>query len=357
VDAAGMTLQIALDAMGGDHGPEELVYGAVQAVQESDVGVTLLGDEQRIRAALKDHDWPSAKIHVVHTSQVISMEESPFEAVSRKRDSSIRVAFELHKQGKVDAVVSAGNSGATMAAAIKTLGRLDKISRPGIAGIFPTMKGPVVMMDVGANVDCRPHHLLQFGIMAAAFSSLVFGIAKPRIGLLSIGEEGGKGNALVKKSHELLLNSNLNYIGNVEGRDTFLGDVDVIVCDGFVGNVSLKLSEGLAEAVLAMLREEISKTFKAKLGYLLAHQAFRNFRERVDYAEYGGAPLLGFKGTGIICHGRSNAMAIKNAIRMAGEPVRRIVNARIMQMLQESDLAAMVSQDGLPGMVVAKGPA
>jgi glycerol-3-phosphate acyltransferase PlsX len=340
-----MTVQIALDAMGGDRGPEELVYGAVQAVQETDVGVTLLGDEQRIRAALIDHDWPPEKIQVVHTSQVVTMEDSPFEAVSRKKDSSIRVAFELHKKGKVDAVVSPGNSGATMAAAIKTLGRLRQISRPGIAGVFPTLKGPVVMMDVGANVDCRPQHLFQFGIMAAAFSSVLFGIARPRIGLLSIGEEGSKGNSLVKKAHELFLDSPLNFIGNIEGRDTFQGDVDVIVCDGFVGNVSLKLSEGLAETVITMLREEIAKTFKAKMGYLLAKQAFRNFRQRVDYAEYGGAPLLGFNGTGIICHGRSNAQAIKNAIRVAAELVRNNANDHILQLLAEGSRATPVDQN------------
>ncbi|HIJ79628.1 MAG: phosphate acyltransferase PlsX [Desulfobulbaceae bacterium] len=329
-----MALHIALDAMGGDRGPDELVSGAIQAVCASDIEITLLGDEGLLLNALKGRKYDSSRIHIVHTSQVIEMDESPFDAIRKKKDSSIMRAFALHKEGKVDAVVSAGNSGATMAAAIKFLGRLDSISRPGIAGIFPTLKGPVLMMDVGANVDCRPLHLYQFGVMAAAFSQVLFGHERPRIGLLSIGEEGGKGNVLVKKTHELFQQSNtLNYIGNVEGRDTFQGDVDVIVCDGFVGNVCLKLSEGLAEAVLGMLGEEISKTIKAKLGYLLAKDAFRSFKKRVDYAEYGGAPLLGLNGNGIICHGRSNPTAIKNAIRVAAEMARNKVNDQILQLL------------------------
>ncbi len=330
-------MHIALDAMGGDRGPDELVSGAIQAVEEYGLNVTLLGDEQRIQSALSKHNRHPDQIQIVHTTQVVAMDEQPFDAVRKKKDSSIMRAFALHKEGKVDAVVSAGNSGATMAAAIKYLGRLEKVSRPGIAGIYPTLKGTVVMMDVGANVDCRPQHLFQFGIMASAFSTVLFGIERPRIGLLSIGEEGGKGNVLVKKTHELFQKSSLNYIGNVEGRDTFIGNVDVIVCDGFVGNVCLKLSEGLAEAVLAMLGGEIAKSFKAKIGYLLAKEAFDSLRRKVDYAEYGGAPLLGLNGAGIICHGRSNATAIKNAIKVAAELVRNHVNERILHLLNLSD--------------------
>ncbi|MFA6466057.1 MAG: phosphate acyltransferase PlsX [Desulfurivibrionaceae bacterium] len=328
-----MALHIALDAMGGDRGPEELVSGAVLAARESDLEISLIGDQARLGAILAAQGSPSSRIHLVHASQVVGMDESPFDAIRRKKDSSIMKAFALHKAGSVDAVVSAGNSGATLAGAIKLLGRLKHVSRPGIAGIFPTLKGPVVMMDVGANVDCRPEHLLQFGVMAAAFSQILFGLDRPRVGLLSIGEEGGKGNILVKKSHELFQQSSLNYIGNVEGRDTFQGDVDVMVCDGFVGNVCLKLSEGLAEAVMGMLGEEIAKSFKAKLGYLLARDAFVSFKKRVDYAEYGGAPLLGIRGNAIVCHGRSNAVAIKNAIRVASEMVRNKVNDRILELL------------------------
>jgi phosphate acyltransferase len=340
-------LRIALDAMGGDRGPEEMVAGAVLAVSQKDVAVTLLGDEARIRAAMAPHRLPAeiaSRLEIVATTQVVAMDESPFEAIRRKKDSSIVRAFALHKEGKVDAVVSAGNSGATMAAALKYLGRLNNISRPGIASAFPTMKGPVVMMDVGANVDCRPRHLFEFGVMAAAFSRVLFNIERPRIGLLSIGEEGGKGNVLVKKSHQLFQQSSLNYIGNVEGRETFKGDVDVIVCDGFVGNVCLKLSEGLAEVVIAMLGDEIKKRLSAKIGYLLARDAFAAFQRRVDYAEYGGAPLLGLQGVGVVCHGRSNDVAIMNAIRVAAEMVRNRVNDHIIELLAADGFLVRVAE-------------
>ena len=329
-------LRIALDAMGGDLGPEEMVAGAVLAVEGGEVTVVLLGDEARLHAALEAAQLSSetlSRLEVVPTTQVVGMGESPFEAIRRKKDSSIVRAFALQREGGVDAVVSPGNSGATMAAGLKFLGRLENISRPGIASTFPTMKGPVVMMDVGANVDCRPRHLFEFGVMAAAFSRVLFGIERPRIGLLSIGEEGGKGNILVKKSHQLFQQSSLNYIGNVEGRETFRGDIDVIVCDGFVGNICLKLSEGLAEAVIAMLGDEIKKRLSAKIGYLLAREAFAAFRRRVDYAEYGGAPLLGLQGNGVVCHGRSNAVAIKNAIKVAAEMVLNRVNDHINTLL------------------------
>ncbi|MEW6218627.1 MAG: phosphate acyltransferase PlsX [Thermodesulfobacteriota bacterium] len=325
--------RIALDAMGGDRGPVELVAGAVQAAQLFHLDVVLVGDEPVLRAALEAMSGEGPGLSIVHASQVVAMDEAPIEAVKRKKDSSIVRACELVRRGEADAVVSAGNSGATMAAAVTTFGRLKGVARPGIASIFPTLKDPLVMMDVGANVDCRPQHLFQFGLMAAAFSACALGRERPRVGLLSIGEEGGKGNALVKKAHDLFQKSSLNYVGNVEGRDTFLGDVDVIVCDGFVGNVCLKLSEGLAEALVAMLRLELERTFLAKVGYLLAKRAFKAFRRRVDYAEYGGAPLLGLKGTGIVCHGRSNAKAIMNAIRMAGEGVERHVNEHLLELL------------------------
>ncbi len=331
-------MHVALDTMGSDQGPAELVSGALMALRESTVQITLVGDEQAIYAAL-GNSYPKESINVVATSQVVEMDDSPTLVVRRKKDSSMLRAFELHKKGEVDAVVSAGNSGAVMAAAIKHLGRLKSIQRPAIATVYPTLKGPVVMLDVGANVDCRPKHLYQFGVMATAFSQSMFAIAEPRVGLLSIGAEGSKGNALVKKTYELLEASKLNFIGNVEGGDTFKGDVDVIVCDGFVGNVCLKISEGLAEAVTVMLREEISKTFTAKMGYLLAREAFKNFKKRVDYAEYGGAPLLGLDGTGIICHGRSNSIAIKNAILVADGLAGNKVNDHILALLaQDGDL-------------------
>ncbi len=332
-------MHIALDVMGSDRGADELVSGALQALRESSLKITLVGDEEAISSALAKRRQDPA-ISMLFTTQVVTMGDSPMDAIRKKKDSSMVRAFELLKNKEVDAVVSAGNSGAVMASAIKFLGRLKNISRPAIASVFPTLKGPVVMADVGANVDCRPKHLYQFGVMASSFSKIMFGIPEPRVGLLSIGEEGSKGNSLVKKTHEILAASNLNFIGNIEGRDTFQGDVDVIVCDGFVGNVCLKLSEGLSEAVLLMLRDEIAKTFKAKMGYFLAKEAFGNFKKRVDYAEYGGAPLLGLNGTGIICHGRSNAKAIKNAILVAGELAFNRVNEHILAnlALDEADV-------------------
>ncbi|MCA1765928.1 MAG: phosphate acyltransferase PlsX [Desulfobulbaceae bacterium] len=331
-------MRIALDCMGGDRGPEDLVAGAVQAVSEGDLDVILFGDEKKLAAGLKGHGSArdAGRIEIVPTTEVVGMDESPIEAIRRKRDSSIVVAFERFRSGEVDAVVSAGNSGATMAAAVRSLGRLKKIARPGIASIFPTLKKPVVMMDVGANVDCRPTHLFQFGLMAAAFSEGIIGNDRPRVGVLSIGEEQGKGNSLVRKTDQLFRESTLNYVGNIEASSTFKGDVDVIVCDGFVGNVSLKISEGLAEAMTIMLRDEINNSLLAKLGYLLSRGAFARFKKRIDYAEYGGAPLLGLKGTGIICHGRSSAVAIKNAIFVAAETVHNRVNDRIMELVAES---------------------
>jgi len=330
-----VTLRIALDAMGGERGPEEMVAGAIQAVKESDLNVTLTGDKNLLNRILRKHSEVGSRIQVAHSTQVIAMDESPFEAIRRKKDSSIVKAFDLVKSGNADAAVSAGNSGATMASAIRSLGRLNNVSRPGIASIFPTLKKPLVIMDVGANVDCRPQHIFQFGVMASAFSNNLFGIEKPSIGLLSIGEEGGKGNVLVKSAHELFQKSSLNFLGNVEGRDIFQGNVDVIVCDGFVGNITLKVSEGLAEAIITMLKNEMAKSFMAKVGYRLAKHAFDSFRKRVDYAEYGGAPLLGLNGTCIVCHGRSNAKAIMNAIKVAAEMVRNNVNEHITQLLDE----------------------
>lgn len=324
--------------MAGDHGHEELIAGALLAVEQGDVGVTLVGDESLLRQSL-DTLAPSkaiaARLKIVHSSQVIEMGEHPVDAVRKKKDASVMVAFDLVRRGEADAAVSAGNSGATMAAAIRKLGRLGSVNRPGIASFFPTLKKPVVLMDIGANVDCRPQHLFQFAIMASAFAK-INDVVNPRVGLLTIGEETGKGNSLIKETYPLLEKSTLNFIGNVEGRDVFRGDVDVIVCDGFVGNVCLKVSEGLAEAAMMMLRDEILKSFLAKIGYLLARGAFKAFRKRVDYAEYGGAPLLGVNGVGIVCHGKSSSQAIKNAILEAEKMVKRNVNQDILAILEAS---------------------
>ncbi len=323
--------------MGGDHGPEKLIAGAIQAVQEEDLQVSLVGDEQVIRETLRGLSPDPAlltRLPVVHTSEVIEMGESPVEAIRKKKNASVMVAFDLVRKKKADGAVSAGNSGATMAAAVRKLGRIKSVSRPGIASAFPTLKQPVVMMDVGANVDCRPQHLLQFAIMASAFSQ-IFKIKTPRVGLLSIGEEAGKGNQLVKETHAMLRESSLNFIGNVEGRDIWQGNVDVIVCDGFIGNVCLKVSEGLVEAAGQMIREGIMSSLSAKLGYWFARPVFRRLKKRVDYAEYGGAPLLGINGTGLVCHGKSSSAAIKNALLEATKIVEIKVNEKI-----ESTIAA-----------------
>ena len=328
-------MQIALDAMGGDHGSEELITGALLAAEQEGLNVTLVGDEkclQEILDKLSPSAATAARIKIVHSSQVIGMDEHPVNAIRKKKDSSVMVAFDLVRRGEADAVVSAGNSGATMASGVRKLGRLSGIARPGIASLFPTLKKPVVLMDIGANVDCRAQHLLQFAVMASAFSR-INDITNPKVGLLTIGEETGKGNSLIKETYPLLEKSSLNFIGNVEGRDVFQGEVDVIVCDGFVGNICLKISEGLAEAAMEMLKDEIVKSLPAKVGYLLARPAFKAFKKRVDYAEYGGAPLLGLDGTGIVCHGKSNSQAIKNAIVEASKMIKYKINQDILSSL------------------------
>jgi phosphate acyltransferase len=332
-------VRIALDAMGGDCGPELIIEGALSALRGNrDFEIILLGPSDFLAqqlATLGVAGELAGRLHIEHAPETITMHETPVDAVRRKKNSTIMVGFELVKSGSADAVVSAGNSGATMASAIKKLGRLKGVSRPGIASLFPTLKNPVMIMDLGANVDCRPQHLLQFAIMASSCIRKILQLDRPRVGLLSIGEEAGKGNTLVKEAHELLSASKLNFIGNVEGRDVYQGNVDVIVCDGFVGNVSLKVSEGLADAAMQMLKSEIEKSVRAKLGYLLIRHAFNNFRKRVDYAEYGGAPMLGINGTGIVSHGKSNAVAIKNAIVVAANMVRNKVNESIIRALEE----------------------
>jgi glycerol-3-phosphate acyltransferase PlsX len=332
-------VKIALDAMGGDQGPELLIDGALLALRRNkELSVVLLGPEDLLKERVAQCVASSnvaGRLLIEHAPETVTMEESPVEAIRKKKDSTIMRGFDLVKNGQADAVVSAGHSGATMAAAIRKLGRLEGVSRPGIASLFPTRKAPVMLMDVGANVDCRPQHLFQFAVMASSCCALLQNRENPRVGLLSIGSEPGKGNALIKETHELLKQSNLHFVGNVEGRDVYGGELDVVVCDGFVGNISLKISEGLAEAAMQMLKDEIMKSFQAKIGYLLIRKAFSAFRKRVDYAEYGGAPLLGINGIGIICHGSSSSVAICNAIGEAAKLVENKVNDSIVQSLRQ----------------------
>ncbi|MCL2761148.1 MAG: phosphate acyltransferase PlsX [Desulfuromonadales bacterium] len=329
-------MKIAVDVMGGDNAPQVEVEGAVAAAREHGMSIILVGDQERIKAELAKYDIKGLDISIHHASEVVGMHDSASDAIRKKKDSSIRVAFELVKAGEADAVVSAGNSGATMAAGMYVLKRLDGIDRPAIAQVFPTLVGYAVVLDVGGNVDCKPFHLVQFAIMGAVYAKHIMGIKNPRIGLLSNGEEDSKGNELTRETSQLLKNISFEYSGYVEGRDIFAGTSEVVVCDGFVGNIVLKLSEGLAEAVSSMLREEISSSFICKLGYLLSRAAFQRFKKKVDYAEYGGAPLLGINGVGMICHGGSSVKAIKNAIRFANECAAKGVNQRMAEKLAEN---------------------
>ncbi|HYR91576.1 MAG TPA: phosphate acyltransferase PlsX [Terriglobia bacterium] len=323
-------IKIAVDAMGSESGPDVEVEGAVQAAAQYPVSIVLVGKEDRIHEALRNHDTNGLPIEVVNANDVITMEDSAANAARRKKDSSVHVAARLMRDAGISGMVSAGNTGAVMATAKMILGTLPVVDRPALSTVLPTQKGkPAILLDVGANVDCKPHHLEQFAIMGDIYSRAIFGIRRPRVGLLSIGEEDSKGNELTREAFKSLKRVRINFIGNVEGRDIFKGDVDVIVCDGFTGNVALKLSEGLYEAFASMLKQELQKTISAQIGAILAQNAFRQFRHRLDYSEYGGAPLLGIKGITIVCHGRSNANAIKNAIRVAQEFCKHDVNRAI----------------------------
>jgi glycerol-3-phosphate acyltransferase PlsX len=330
-------MNVAVDAMGGDKAPHVVVQGAIDVANEPGIHVTLVGNKGIIEDLLCSQA-PRDHITVHHCDDVVQMGESPLKAIRQKTDASVRVAFDLVKRGNADAVVSAGNSGATLAAGILTLGRMEGVDRPAIAGIFPGEKGNVVLIDVGANVDCRPTYLFQFGVMANAFASSCLGMENPKIGLLSIGEEGSKGNEQVRLARKLLSKSPLNCVGNVEGRDIFSGDVEIIVCDGFVGNVALKLSEGMAKTVTRLLKTELKDTLSGRAAFLFGHRAFENFRRKLDYEEYGGAPLLGINGVGIVCHGGSSARAIKNAIQLAARYVNNKVLEKMSLQLKNFDM-------------------
>lgn len=322
--------------MGGDNAPAVEVGGSIAASREFGIPVTLVGDRARLEAELARHAWKGLDIDIFHASEVVGMHDSASDAVRKKRNCSVRLAFELVKEGKACAAVSAGNSGATMAAGMFVLKRIKGIERPAIAQIFPTRKGKTLVLDVGGNVDCKPLHLVQFAIMGEVYARYAMGIANPSVGLLSNGEEDSKGNELTRETNAILKQTSLNYAGYVEGRDIFRGTVEVVVCDGFVGNVVLKLSEGLADTAGNMLKDEIVKSWVSKLGYLFVRGAFNRFRKIVDYAEYGGAPLLGINGVGMICHGGSNVKAIKNAIRFAHEYAASGVTEHVSEKLSEN---------------------
>ncbi len=326
---------IALDAMGGDTAPAVTVRGALEAVESFGLEVVLVGDEDRIRQELGSGRKVSG-ISIQHSSEVVAMDEPPASALRRKKDSSIRVAVDMVKSGKADAVVSAGNTGAAMATSFFRLGLVQGVGRPGIATVMPGVEKPFILIDVGATVDCKPVHLLQFAVMGNIYAGTVLGRANPRVGLLSIGEEAGKGNELTKESFKLLEDSRLNFAGNVEGKEIFSGTVDVVVCDGFTGNVVLKTAEGLVESLAQMFRQEIAKSMLGKIGYLFLQAGLPDVKKKLDYSEYGGAPLLGINGICIISHGRSTSKAIRNALRVAADSVEKGLKETIRTGIQEA---------------------
>ncbi len=327
-------MRIALDAMGGDYAPSATVEGAIKAVNSTEgLSIILVGDKKEVQNELTRRKYPHSRISIQHASEVVGMDEAPITALRRKKNSSIRIALDLVKAGKADSAVSAGNSGVVLATALYVIGKLKGVERPAIATVMPTTKGRFVLIDAGANVDCRPAHLLQFAIMGESYAKYILNIKKPRIALLGIGEEDVKGNELTKETFRLLKGLNTNFIGNIEGKDIFQGGADVVVCDGFVGNITLKVSEGLAEATTMMLKEEISRRTSGKIGYFLLKSAFRSFKKKVDYSEYGGAPLLGINRPCIIGHGRSTSRAILNAIKLAEEFHKKKVIDHLSEML------------------------
>jgi phosphate acyltransferase len=327
-------ITIAVDAMGGDHAPRPEIEGAVHAARELGVRILLVGLAAEVKKELAKHSHRGLPIEIVPASEVITMHDSPTQAFRKKKDSSAHVATKFVRNGLADAFVSAGNTGAIMAVARFGLGTLSSVDRPALAAPFPTSRGgTAVLIDVGANVDSKPSHLVQFAVMGEIYYRAIFGTRRPKIALLSIGEEEMKGNELTREAHSRLKSSSLNFTGNVEGREIFSGAVDVIVCDGFIGNVALKISEGVAQHIGTMLKEALQSTISSQVGYVLARKAFKDFRRKIDYSEYGGAPLLGVKGVTVIGHGSSNALAIKNAIRVATELVRGGINDRIEQEL------------------------
>jgi phosphate acyltransferase len=329
-------MKIGLDAMGGDRAPEAPVLGALMAIEQYGYDMVLIGREDVIRAELEKHKYPKGKIEIIDVSQTIEMNEPAALSVRKKRDSSIVVGADLLKRKKFDAFVSAGNTGAVVCAATLSLRLLPGVDRPGIAVIFPTLDRPCLVIDVGANIDPKPLHLLQYGIMGDAYSKHILFKDNPTVGLLNIGEEATKGTDNIKEAHTMLNDSELNFVGNVEPKEIYRGKVDIVVCDGFVGNVFLKVTEGVVEAASQLLKRELKQSSLAtKLGALLTLPAFKKIKMRMDATEYGGAPLMGVDGSVIIAHGISNAKAMKNAIRAAGENIAHKVNTHVVEELRD----------------------
>lgn len=339
--------RIAIDAMGGDFAPAEVVAGALMAQEKLGVEVLLVGDQQQLEACLRDHPSVSSPPEIVSSEGTVEMNEEPLDALKRKPKASINVAMNLLKEERADAVVSAGHSGATMAAALLRVGRLPGIDRPAIGAVLPTLDptSPVLVLDVGANVDCRPKFLEQFAVMGSIYSQYVLGIDAPRVGLLNIGEEASKGDDLAVRTYQMLQeNAQINFAGNAEGRDVLSGHYDVIVCDGFVGNVVLKFAEGVGEIVLHLLKDELSKGWRAKIGTALLKPSLKRFKQRVDHVEHGGGLLLGVAGVCIIGHGSSKAPTICNAIRSARDAIDNGVLERIRSQYEKPHQKAASGQ-------------
>ncbi len=330
-------MRIALDAMGGDHAPEACVKGALQAVREHGLEVVLVGDEAALAPELDEAGEIPPGLHVHHASQVVEMEDHPSTALRRKKDSSLRVACDLVRDGDADALVTAGNSGAALAMGIFVLKRVPGIDRPAIVAVFPTTHGPVALLDAGANVDCKPELLRQFALMGSVFAEVCLDIPEPRVGLLSNGEEEEKGNELTRAAHALISELPLDYRGYVEGREMFAGATDVVVADGFVGNIVLKVAEGVIEQVGAHLRLAARASLPSTVGALLMKGAFRRTRETIEYAEIGGALLMGVQGCVVIAHGRADARALTSAIRLAARVVEDGLDSRLRERLAASD--------------------
>lgn len=330
-------ITIAVDAMGGDQAPRPEVEGSVLAAREYGVRLLLVGRPEAIRAELARYAAPSLPIEIVEASEVITMEDHPAQAFRRKKNSSVHVAARLVQEGQAGAMVSSGNTGAVMTTARFILGTLAGVDRLALAAPLPNAKGGVtVLLDVGANVDSKPEHLVQFAVMGEIYYRAAFGARRPRLGLLSIGEEEMKGNELTREVNNRLKNLPIEFIGNVEGGELFSGKVDVVVCDGFVGNIALKISEGLAMEIFGLLKKALKSSISSQVGYLFSRKAFRGLKKHIDYSEYGGAPLLGVRGVCVIGHGRSDANAVKNAIRVAAGLARARMNEKI-----EQELAAL----------------
>lgn len=325
---------VAVDAMGGDNAPSAVVEGAVMAARDFGISIMLVGLENKIEEELKRYSLEGLSITIQHASEVVEMGDSPSRALRQKRDSSIRVAIESLQSGKAEAMVSAGNTGAVLAASTVILRPLPEIDRPAIAVLLPTLKGPVVLLDAGANVDCKSELLFQFAIMGHVYARYQLKKNSPAVGLLSIGEEDTKGNEATKETFQLLKHSHINFIGNVEAKEVYRGYADVIVCDGFTGNIALKISESLAEMIEKSLRQMFVSNLRTKIAYKLMEPYFRSFKKTVDYSEYGGAPLLGINGICIVSHGSSSPKAIKNAIKQADDFINNKVNQRIQEDLE-----------------------